>query len=129
MRKVQLNREAIAKRIKKSIIFGILLSLGGMFVYFTAAITGFVVYDYVGEKNIDDILSDIPKLIRFIFSLFIIGFILRLFFKINLRKTEKKCVICGEVFTNGKIENGCPKCGGKLEYLEGFFDRNPQYKN
>ncbi len=40
------------------------------------------------------------------------------------------CLQCREPFLFSKVNDfKCPKCGGELENLEGFYDRHPEMKN
>jgi hypothetical protein len=40
-----------------------------------------------------------------------------------------KCVNCGKIDHSSSMPNEiCPQCSGKLENLEGFFDRHPNQK-
>lgn len=40
-----------------------------------------------------------------------------------------KCLCCGERFINGEMATSqCPKCGGELENIEGFYERHPELR-
>jgi Zn finger protein HypA/HybF involved in hydrogenase expression len=40
------------------------------------------------------------------------------------------CLQCRQPFSNHEIKNSvCPKCGGTLENLTGFYDRHPELKD
>jgi len=67
----------------------------------------------------------------FIFGLSLIFFAVRKKFKHIFYDTTiyLKCLCCGELFgENEKAHLQCPKCGGELENIEGFYDRHPELK-
>lgn len=57
------------------------------------------------------------------------------FLKIDIEKIEKTkpkyciCPNCGEIYTGGINAQKCNACGIKLEPLEGFLDRHPDFLN
>lgn len=45
-------------------------------------------------------------------------------------KAYFKCVNCGERYNSNVMTTvHCPKCSGKIENIEGFFERHPEFRD
>jgi hypothetical protein len=41
-----------------------------------------------------------------------------------------KCICCGRSYHSSEVPNSnCPECMGRLENIEGFFERHPEFRD
>lgn len=107
------------------IVVGILVIYNGF---------AFLEQDYLYRFGIEIYIGKNRYLVAsacFIFGLFLIIFAVRKKFTHIFSDTTiyLKCLCCGELFDEDeKPHLQCPKCGGDLENIEGFYDRHPELK-
>jgi membrane-bound ClpP family serine protease len=103
---------------------GVLLIIFGAIVFFEGGFTRYGVFGAVSKPVSIGII---------VYGLFM----MRAGYKVvTTESTSKKtanylkCISCGNVFRFFETSNWkCPDCSGKLEDLEGFFERHPKFKN
>ena len=109
--------------MKSHIVFGLIVIIGGILTILDP-----IIYGHPVPKGIGAILI--------LLGLFYAAYTLIAYtiLKKNEAKPEYakyvKCVKCkGTFFKEDIVKDKCPKCGGELENLSGFYDRHPELKD
>lgn len=117
------------KHIKRSVIFAAGISAVSFIVYFVRELVGFNKMNPAATpKTFPEVLAESPRLIGFAALIFVGA----LWWKMSQKEKETWiCVNCKEPVEKEEnqektAEQTCQKCGGKLEVLEGFYDRHPE---
>jgi len=117
------------KYIKESVIFAAAISAVSFVVYFVQELVGFNKMNPAATpKTLPEVLAESPRLIGFAALIFVGA----LWWKMSQKEKETWiCVNCKEPVEKEETqektaEKTCQKCGGRLEALEGFYDRHPE---
>jgi len=117
------------KHFIESAWFAALIAIGAFIVYFVEELVG---YDKMNPgatpKTFAEVASEWPRIL----GLSVLVFAGTWWWKMSQKKKETFiCNSCGEAIERDKADSAevpqltCKKCGGRLEGLEGYFDRHP----
>ena len=116
------------KHVKESIVFATAMSIVAFTIYFIQQLAGFdKMNPGATQKTLPEVVAEWPRLLGLAFVVFLGTLWWR------LSQKEKEALICSscqklldrEAESDLKKEITCEKCGGKMEPIEGYYDRHP----
>lgn len=117
------------KHFNESVLFAAAMAVFAFILYFIQQLVGFDKMNPVGAtpKTFPEVVAEWPRLLGLAFLVFL-G---TLWWKLSQK--EKETFICSrcqepvyrEAESNQQKEITCQKCGGKMEPIEGYYDRHP----
>ncbi|GLI37502.1 hypothetical protein KI811_08235 [Geobacter hydrogenophilus] len=115
------------RKLKDSIIIATAISIVAFIGYFISEMVGFDKMNPAkSPKTFYEIIDEWPRLIGF--SAFV--FVAVWWWQMSQKEPDIViCCNCKEVHEKEKVSDSiCQRCGGRLEELEGYYDRHPEQR-
>lgn len=116
------------KHFKESVLFAAAMAAFAFSIYFIQRLVGFdKMNPGATPKTFSEVLTEWPRLL----GLAVAFFLGALWWRLSRKEKEtficSRCQVPGdrEAETDGQKEIICQKCGGKMEPIDGYYERHP----